>query len=81
MEIYSIMSGEDLYQKLSIRDYSGSEADEYAQLLQTMYFYCTAQDSQEAFFALLEKAEQLELQLTLKDEEVEEITLDQIVLS
>ncbi len=32
------MKGDDLYKKLSIRDYSGSENDAYAQFLQTLFY-------------------------------------------
>jgi len=47
------MTGKELFEKYTaLRDFSGSEDDEYAQLLQTI-FYQIGND----FFPLLEKAE------------------------
>lgn len=76
------MEGKELYQLLtSKRDYSGSNADEYAQLLTTL-FYHVGQD----LFPLLESAHKDSKFLALKPEIsnggilVDEYTLDDIIL-
>ena len=72
------MSGEKLYnQYTSKRDYSGSKADEYAQLLETIRFHLGAE-----IFPLLETAKKNNKQLSLKDEGVlvDEYSIDDVIL-
>lgn len=71
------MTGEELYTKLSQRDFSGNEADEYAQFLQTVF--CHIQDG---IYPLLEKAEADGKRLDIASESVEhdEIVLDDLIL-
>lgn len=57
------MTGEELFTYYtSKRDYSGSEADEYAQLLLTLYL-----QEKESLYSLLEKAENQNKRLSVKD--------------
>lgn len=57
------MKGKDLFQQYtSKRDYSGSKADEYAQLLFTIFTHI-----HEAIYPLLEKAETDNKKLSLKE--------------
>ncbi|MBV6880941.1 hypothetical protein NG800_012970 [Epilithonimonas ginsengisoli] len=51
------MTGNELFQKLSIRDYSGSDADNYAQLLSTLFFHLSANNEIKQFYELLEIAD------------------------
>lgn len=74
------MTGIDLFKKYtSFRDYSGSEADQYAQLLMTL-----SVNIGDDLFPLLEKAEESGKKLTIveNDEEsiVGEITIDDVVM-
>lgn len=48
--------GEELYNKLSQRDYSGSKSDNYAQLLQTLFLHLAASNELTKFFNLLDRA-------------------------
>lgn len=48
----NMKKGFELYKQLSKRDYSGSEADEYAQLIGTLFSHLRAD-----LFPLLERAE------------------------
>jgi hypothetical protein len=71
------MNGEELYnQYTSKRDYSGSKADEYAQLLETIRFHIG-----KAVYSLLETAEADNKQLNLKDEGVlvDEYSIDDVI--
>jgi len=71
------MNGENLYnQYTSKRDYSGSKADEYAQLLETIRFHIGT-----AVYSLLETAEADNKQLSLKDEGVlvDEYSIDDVI--
>lgn len=72
------MNGMELYnQYTSKRDYSGSKADQYAQLLETIRFHIG-----EAIFELLMTAEKEKKQLTLKDYDrlVDEYSIDDVIL-
>lgn len=73
------MSGLELYNRYtSLRDFSGSPEDEYAQLLKTLFFHL-----REDLFPLLVKAENLNKKLSIKEEDseilIDEYTLDDIV--
>jgi len=73
------MNGKELYLKyVSQRDYSGSEADKYAQLLQTVFYQIDAD-----IFPLLEKAENEEKKLTVTPEALsnDEIVTSDLVLA
>lgn len=60
------MKGKELYnQYTSKRNYSGSKADEYAQLLETIRFHIG-----DAIFTLLETAEAENKQLRIKAQDV-----------
>lgn len=60
------MKGQELYnQYTSKRNYSGSKADEYAQLLETIRFHIG-----DAIFPLLETAEAENKQLRIKAQDV-----------
>lgn len=51
------MTGEEIYKQYQEkRDYSGSEADVYAQELDTMYGSCSLNGEEEEFYKLLESA-------------------------
>lgn len=76
------MEGKDIYTSLvDKRDYSGSMADEYAQLLTTLFFHLGTD-----LFPLLETAEKESKVLTLKAEVsnsdvlVDEYTIEDIIL-
>ncbi|NJB83632.1 hypothetical protein [Wenyingzhuangia aestuarii] len=70
------MNGQNLYLKLSKRDYSGSSQDEYAQLLGTLFNHVHSE-----IFNLLEKAEKLGKKLAVKNSEnLDEYTVEDIVL-
>lgn len=70
------MNGQNLYLKLSKRDYSGSSQDEYAQLLGTLFNHVHS-----GVFDLLERAEKLNKKLAIKNpQELDEYTIDDIVL-
>jgi hypothetical protein len=67
------MKGKDLFQQYtSKRDYSGSKADEYAQLLFTIFFHI-----QDAIYPLLEKAETAGKKLSIKESYHDDVTIDQ----
>lgn len=67
------MKGKDLFQQYtSKRDYSGSKADEYAQLLLTIFTHI-----HEAIYPLLEKAEADNKKLSLKEPSLGLITFDE----
>ena len=70
------MKGQNLYLKLSKRDYSGSSQDEYAQLLGTIFIHIHTE-----IFSLLEKADTLGKKLSLIDSEIsDEYTVEDIKL-
>ncbi len=57
------MTGKDIYKAhIEKRDFSGSKSDEYAQLLETLYFSIN-----EKLFPLLEKAEELNKELSISN--------------
>lgn len=81
MEISSIkMSGEELYNKLSKRDYSGSDADQYAQLLQTLHLHLTLNKEEEDFYNMLLQAEKEGKKLAIIDDELDEYSFETISL-
>ncbi|MGJ1499854.1 hypothetical protein ACR79R_21250 [Sphingobacterium spiritivorum] len=61
------MTGQELYKKLSKRDYSGSAADLYAQLLQTLFGHI-----QDKLFPYLEQAESDNKQLDIDPSAVDQ---------
>lgn len=69
------MTGQQLFEAKSQRDYTGSEADEYAQLLMSIFMHIGA-----ALFPLLEIAENEGRKVGLKDVEKDEIMLTDLVL-
>lgn len=73
------MNGKDLFELKTVRDYSGSEADEYAQMLATIFFNIGF-----ALFPLLEQAEKegKKLDVVFPNDGVlyDEITVSNIVL-
>ena len=75
------MNGNELYKNYtSKRDFSGSVADEYAQLLETIIGQID-----DSIFKLLEKAEKLGKKLSIKEDSDDvpfgsEITVDSIIL-
>ena len=71
------MTGESLFNKLSKRDYSGSDSDEYAQLLLTIHSQLSASGEEADFFSLLEKAESEGKKITVT--ELEEQLTDEIL--
>lgn len=60
---------------INLRDYSGSEQDAYASLVYTCFL-----NIGRPFELLLEKAEKENKKIRLKDELVDEITIDNIEL-
>lgn len=73
------MKGNEIFDNLSHRDYSDSEADQYAQTLQTIFFHCTASGEVQDFYDILEKAESENKKLSLPDD-ADEYTIDSVVL-
>ena len=72
------MNGKELYEQfISKRDYSGSHEDEYAQLLDTLFFYVG-----DDLFPLLEKAESegKSLSITEDDQFKSDYFLSDIIL-
>lgn len=70
------MTGEELYKKLSQRDYSGSDEDQYAQWLQTLFFQLPNDD----FFRILEKSVKEGKKIKPKFPNSDEFTIDSLVL-
>lgn len=73
------MSGIDIYKKyISQRDFSSSPSDQYAQLLQTLFYHL-----QDALFPILEKAEMegKRISLSRSSHSDDEYTTDNIILS
>lgn len=75
------MSGKELFKKLSVRDYSGSDADQYAQWLQTIHFHLKMSGQEDELFKLLETAERENKQITAKDPLAEEFFIDSLSLA
>lgn len=73
------MKGKELYIKLSNRDYSGSDQDKYAQLLQTIHNSAFLNDELPQFYQLLEKAEAENKKIDVNDLQ-EEIFISDLVL-
>lgn len=73
------MKGETLYIELSKRDYSGSDQDQYAQLLQSIHSSAFLNNELEEFYQLLEKAEEENKKISVKDFP-EEIFISDLVL-
>lgn len=73
--------GETLFKKLSVRDYSGSPADEYAQTLQTIFFHLSLSNQQNDFYKLLEKAEKENKKIIVTDSSADEYTIDSLALA
>lgn len=48
-----INNGNDLYKKLSQRDYSGRDSDTYAQFLQTIFYHIQGNNETDLFFKLI----------------------------
>lgn len=74
------MKGKEIFDTLSQRDYSESEADQYAQTLQTIFFHCTMSDEMQEFYDILEKAESENKKLTVPDD-ADEYSISSVVLS
>lgn len=73
------MTGQELFNNLSKRDYSGSDEDNYAQLLNTLYRASIVHDEEKEFFLLLEKADQEGKQIAVKSD-FEEIFVSDLTL-
>ncbi|WP_313600613.1 hypothetical protein [Epilithonimonas vandammei] len=63
------MGGEQLYLKLSKRDYSGSDSDNYAQLLQTIFFHLAGSNEELKFYELLEVSKNENKKIAINDPE------------
>ena len=63
-------NGKTLCDKLSKRDYTGTESDIYAQLLQTILFHLTCSSQEDKFFELLETAEKEGKKIVIKDNSI-----------
>lgn len=79
------MTGEEIYNNLiSKRDYSGSEADEYAQLLSSIYIELCLSGELEQFLILLQDAHAKGLKIAVKappgDLVGTEITFDDLII-
>lgn len=61
------MNGKELFEKLSVRDHSGSAADEYAHTLQMLHLHAGFNDDEDLFYSLLETAEKEGKKLDLPD--------------
>ncbi len=75
------MTGEELYQKISQRDYSGSDDDQYAQLLKTLYYNLMVSGQEQQFFKLLETAQKNGKKITVLDGNQEEFTITSLSLA
>ncbi|QFG53650.1 hypothetical protein [Chryseobacterium sp.] len=74
------MTGEEIYNRLSIRDHSGSEKDQYAQFLRTLYRSLTLSGQRNEFFELLKQADEQGKKIDLKDHSLEEYDITSLVL-
>ena len=70
------MTDLELYKKLSKRDYTESEADKYAQWLQTLFYHLPKND----FFNLLKLSIKQGKKINIKDYNVDEINIDNLFL-
>lgn len=68
------MTGKQLFEKLTVRDFSGSEQDLYAQLLMTIFSHIG-----DDIFDLLEDAESQNKKLDINDH-LDEITTTDVYL-
>ena len=75
------MTGEELYQKISQRDYSGSDDDQYAQLLKTLYYNLMVSGQEQQFLKLLETAQKNGKKITVLDGNQEEFTITSLSLA
>lgn len=75
------MNGKNIYEKLSIRDYSGSDQDVYAQLLNSLHVQAVLNGHVDEFYTLLEKADSEGKKLTVIDSDLEELFIESISLS
>jgi hypothetical protein len=74
MYLGKIMTGKQLFEKLTVRDFSGSEQDLYAQLLMTIFSHIG-----DDIFDLLEDAESQNKKLDINDH-LDEITTTDVYL-
>ena len=76
------MKGDDLYKKLSIRDYSGSEIDAYAQFLQTLFYNIQGENEIDLFFKLIENSVKQNKRIKIKKESVnnENLFINDLIL-
>lgn len=63
------MEGENIFKKLSQRDYSGTNSDQYAQLLNTIFYHLSGNDEIKLFYDLLEKADNENKFISISDPE------------
>ena len=63
------MNGKQLFQKLSQRDYSGSDSDCYAQLLQTIFLHLAGSNEVSKFYELLEVSNNENKKIAINDPE------------
>jgi len=75
------MIGEELFKKLSQRDYSGSDQDLYAQWLQTLHYNLILSGQENQFFEMLEKAEKENKKIIAAFLEAEEFFIDSLSLA
>ena len=68
--------GIELYEEIAQRDYSGNDADQYAQLLQTLFSHLRSD-----LFPLLEKAEQEGKKLALIEPKDQRILVNKYSLN
>lgn len=61
------MKGNELYLKLSKRDYTQTGKDQYSQLLKTLFFHLASSGEIEKFYNLLENAEIQNKKIFLKE--------------
>lgn len=69
------MTGQQIFEQKAVRDYTGSEADEYAQLLMSIFMHIGID-----LYPLLEKAEKEGKKVDLKDVEKDEIIISDLIL-
>lgn len=69
------MTGQQIFETKTKRDYTGSEADEYAQLLMSIFMHIG-----DDLYPLLEKAENEGKQVDLIDVEKDEIIISDLIL-
>ncbi len=76
-------TGEEIFKKLSVRDYTNSDSDNYAQDLQTYFFESASNGQADEFFLLLERAEKEGKKIVLDKgaEESDEYSIDSFTLA